>query len=146
MRPGAAPGRHLGHSAPRRKPGRHTMSEMGQGCPSRSQSSPLPGGGGTSVAILFSSPNGILLSYSFLTLFSSSPLPYLLLFEPCSHNPQSPFFSFSCPFKEKKYLSRQQKVMTPNHQDFLLLPGRPFCQPLHTQCWRLHLLDKTSAS
>lgn len=91
---GAAPGWHLGRSFSRRKPGRHTTSETGQGGPSWSHSSPLPSGGGTSEAILFSSPNDVLLSYSLLTLFRSSPLPYLLLFEPCSCNPQSPFFSF----------------------------------------------------
>lgn len=82
---------------------RTSHRETGQGGPSWSHSSPLHSGGGTSEAILFSSPNDFLLSYSLLTLFQSSPLPYLLLFEPRSCNPQSPFFLFlfSCPFKEK---------------------------------------------
>lgn len=46
---------HLGLSTPSNKPGHPTTSKTGQGHPSRSQSSPLPGGGGTSVAILLSS-------------------------------------------------------------------------------------------
>lgn len=51
----ATPGWHLGLSAPSSKPGHHTTSKTGQGHPSRSQSSPLPSAGGTSVAIMLSS-------------------------------------------------------------------------------------------
>lgn len=145
---GAAPGRHLERSFSRRKPGRHTVSETGQGGPSWSHSSPLPSSGGTSEAILFSRPNDFLLSYSLLTLFQSSPLPYLLLFEPRSCNPQSPFFSFYF------LVHSRRRALIETAKGYDSEPSRPcftvgkilLSAQFHIRCWRLHLLDKTSAS
>lgn len=140
---GAATGRHLGCSATGRKPGSHTTSEMEQGCPSRSPSSPLPNGSGTSVAILFSSPN--YLATHFLCCFGLLPLPYLLLLEPRSCNPQSPSFSFYfLVHSRKKVLIEIAKGYDTKPSRLHFTVGKILlADQFHTVCWRLHLLDKT---
>lgn len=113
----------------RRIPGCHTTSETGQGCPSRSPSSPLPSSGGTSVAILFSSPSDVLLATHLLRCFGL--LPFLISFyfnhAAVIHRHLLSLFIFLS-VQGKKYLSRLQKVMTPSHQGFILLWARSFWQ------------------
>ena len=130
---GAAPGRHLGRSAPRRKPGRHTASETGQGCPNRSQGSPLP----AVVALQWQSCFPALMMLHFATHFLRCfrLLPLLISFY-LNHAAviHSHLFSLLIflSIQGKKYLARLQKVRTPSHQGFILLWARSSCQPNFT--------------
>lgn len=105
--------------------------------------------GGTLVANLFSSPNEVLIHYSFLTLFRSSPLPCLLLSEPCSCNPQSPFLSFYfLVHSRKNVLTKTAKGYDPKTSSLCFTLGKAdlLSAQFHTWCWRLQLPDKISAS
>lgn len=77
---------HLGLSTLSSKPGHHTMPKTGQAHPSRSQSSPLPGSGGTSEAITLSSFDDVHLdthlphyvAFCPYYLLLESPFPFLM--------------------------------------------------------------------
>lgn len=132
---------HLGLSTPSSKKGHCTMT--GQGQRSRRQSSPLSGGGGTSVAIMPSSLADVHLA-THLPQVLSSALPYLLLLEPHSWNH---LFLFLCSGAWRKKVLTETANSYESKLSKLWFSVKIFLSAhFHTQCWRLHLLDKTSAS
>lgn len=77
-----------------------------------SLSSALPSYSSTSIVNLFASLYVIIFSYVLLMLFHSPPHLYFLLFQPCRHHTQSPFFSFHfLTHSRKKSIHRNQKKL-----------------------------------
>lgn len=133
---------HPGLSTPSSKPGHHTMSKTGQGHPSRKQSSPLPGTGGSSVAIMPSSLADVHLA----THWPHSVVFCLSLSSPIwATELESPFLLMFWSMKEKSTY-RDCKRLWVQAIKALFYCQDPSVSPFPYSMLRLHLFDKTSAS
>lgn len=109
-------------------------------------SSAFPSYSSTSIVNLFASLNVIILSYALLMLFHSPPHLYFLLFQPCRHHTQSPFFSFNflTHSRKKKACIKTRKSYNSKPSGLYATVARILLSThFHTWCQKPH---KASAS